>query len=239
MKQTMKWIVVLTLALVLVFCNGIGTAEFEETEIDPSLILYLSFDNSLLDEAQNVDLDVCGDVTMVEGHDGTKGAYFDGDGDYLALGKGFNFDGDFTISLWVKSDSGDRSDAALFAKYETNHYGPYDFYLAYNHPTIWLSDGKGGHMELMSETAIDDDWHFLAFTYEKESNTYTIYIDGEQCESWVMTFDMYYNDDSVTIGRQALQFSPYNMLQFKGSLDEIRVYNRCLDEVELQMNYSR
>ncbi len=46
------------------------------------------------------------------------------------------------------------------------------------------------------------------------------------------------NSDSVTIGRQDLMFSPYSDLEFKGYIDELRVYNRNLTASEVQDLYN-
>ena len=201
-------------------------------------VLHLSFDtiDALKDMTGNYQAEPFGEIRVYYGVvAGEAVISLDGDGDYISLGRGFNFDGDFTVSLRVMPECADRSDAALFAKYETDHYGPYDFYLSENHPAVWVSDGEGGETKQISGTALaSDEWYVLTFTYQREPSVMTVYINGIfdfSCEVPQVTA----NDDLVTVGRQALMFEPYDQLEYKGYMDEIIVFDRCLNEEEIQL----
>lgn len=218
---------------------AVGNAETSSINND-GLILYLPFEGNANDAANHSSVTANGNISFAESPLGGQCAYFDGDGDYLDLGTGFNFKGDFTINVWVRSESSERSDAALFAKYESNGYGPYDFFLSNNRPAIWISNGRGnnlwgssGYVEDVADTTIDNQWHMVTWTVEKGLRKYTTYVDGIELKSVTLNFDLTSNSDRVTIGRQALMFEPYDHLQYKGYMDEVRVYERCLGEDEI------
>jgi hypothetical protein len=163
-----------------------------------------------------------------------RSLYFNGDGDYVDLGNGFNFDYDYSISLWILADDLKRSDAGLFAKYESNHYGPYDLYLNYNKVAFWVSNGYGGYTQFSSNISVPQKcWTHILLSVK--DNSAKIYINGVfDIESPVPKITQ--NTDKVTIGRQALFYDTYS-LQFEGKMDEIRVYNRALEENEINILY--
>lgn len=208
--------------------------ENQQRQNGSGFIADFPFDGSIENVGSEIVVQGYGNYTYAKGVRNT-GIYLDGDGDYLDLGNGYSLNDDFTFNVWVKAESEDRSDAALFAKYETNGYGPYDFYLAYNRPALWVSDGYGGHKTYFAETTLSrDKWYML--TYVKENNTLKIYINGKlelQDEVNITT-----NNDTVTIGRQAYMFEPHSDLEYKGYLDELKIYDRALSTREINDMYS-
>ncbi len=201
---------------------------------DNELLADFSFENSLEDIANSNSVYGYGDYTFASGVNGNC-LYLDGDGDYLDLGNDYHLTDDFTFNVWVKSENEDRSDAAIFAKYDTNGYGPYDFYMSYNRPAFWISNGAGGYDEFISDTTLSSDrWHMV--TYVKDGSDYKIYIDGELDLSFEC-YDITTNDDTVTIGRQNFMFSPYSDLEYKGYIDELKIYNKAFTQEEINDLY--
>ena len=169
--------------------------------------------------------------------------YLDGDGDYIDYGKGFNLGKDFTFNVWIKPDKENlqREDAAIFCKYETNGYGPYDFYISNNRPAFWISTGKGkdSYQEHISNTKLNpEQWYMLTYTYSYEKQQLTIYINGEYDNSFSCV-PVTQNDDKVTVGRQALMFQPYARLQYKGWIDEMQIYDQTLTADYIKALYER
>ena len=207
---------------------------------DSDILLYLPFDSDFEDYSDyhremNASWDEFGYPEGVIG----PGLYFGGDGEYLEAGRELYLPGDFTFSVWVnpERDNAGRSDAAILAKYETNHYGPYDFFLANNRPAAWISDGNGNHREVTSDTVLPEyDWSWLTYVYHEEDGTLTIYINGRY-DSEFSGITLSDNDDLVTIGRQALMFEPYDQLQFLGILDELVLRAGAMNEDEIRAMY--
>ena len=179
--------------------------------------------------------------------------YLDGDGDYLKIDRKFNLPNEYTVSVWVKSDDIAREYAAIFAKYETNYFGPFDFSLHYGVPNLWLSDGEGGHVEVDAETKLEaGKWYHIAFVVRIPveaskhrgpvlNHQLKIYINGE-LETEAAVPPVLNNKDEVTIGRQSLLYPPdmkaaNYKLQYKGFIDELRIYGKPLSEMEISALY--
>ena len=169
--------------------------------------------------------------------------FIDGDGDYIDYGKGYNLGQNFSFNVWIKPDKENlqRKDAAIFCKYETNGYGPYDFYISNNRPAFWISTGKGkdSYQKHVSNTKLNPDtWYMLTYTYSYEKQQLAIYINGEYDNSFSCV-PVTQNSDKVTVGRQALMFQPYKDLQYKGWIDEMRIYDETLTDDYIKALYER
>lgn len=201
--------------------------------LDDGLIAYYKFDgNAEESTGQYVDGILHGNATFKEGVIG-QALYLDGNGDYVDIGNGLNLYGKYSISFWIKSEDLNRKYPGILAKYETNHYGPYDFDLHYNKANIWISDGHGGYSSIDSNTTIQQNkWTHIAYTVNY--NKLRIYINGRLDITATIPI-MTQNGDKVTIGRQSLMFSPYYDLEFKGYVDEVRIYDRELTATEIRL----
>lgn len=203
--------------------------------INDNLIAYFPFEKSADDVGDNnLKGNLINNATFKNGKIGYS-LYLDGDGDYVDLGDSFSLASNCSVSVWIKSEDLSREWPAILAKYETNHYGPYDFELHYDKVSVWVSNGNGGHVVIDSNTSItENEWVHIVWVIKDTKAT--IYVDGEfdiQSDIPLLT----HNNDQITIGRQALMFSPYSDLQFKGYIDELRIYSRALSESEIQELY--
>lgn len=203
------------------------------------MLMWYKFENDLVNSADGKNGTKYGDVTFEDGVSG-RSIYLDGDGDYIDIGTGYNLFGDFTFNVWIKTDGGNanRSDAAILAKYKTNRFGPYDFYLSYNRPAFWASDGKGDNEHYISDTTLESNkWYMLTYKYDRNDKLLSIYINGKLDTSF-SCIPITFNDDTVDIGRQEFMFSPYQNLQYKGWIDELRLYNYLVSDNEISDLYA-
>lgn len=201
--------------------------------------MWVQFNGDFFDYANLIYGQSEGDSYLAEGIIG-QAVHLDGDGDYISFGHNNNIQGNFTCNLWVKPEMGNetRSDAALLAKYETNHYGSYDFYLSYNRPAYWVSDGKGGEDVIISDEALANDvWSMVTYVYDASKERMRIFINGVLVteENAVNVTNTH---DEVTLGRQALMFEPKSDLEYQGWLDDLRIFDTILDEEEISYLYS-
>ena len=238
MKLEMKKALGLVACLLMISCLF-----FQKAEAKTKILLDMSFDKNVTDSANDEKGTKFGDIKFGKGIS-KKAIYLDGDGDYVSLGEGYNLPKSFTLNVWVKTDEEnvDRSDAAILAKYETNKYGPYDFYLAYNKPAYWVSDGtgggffSGGYEAHISETVLKaNKWYMLTYTYDNKKTQLSIYINGK-LDSTFNCIPVTTNKDEVTIGRQSLHFNG-NHQEFKGWIDELRIYNKALSAKKIKKLY--
>ena len=63
-----------------------------------------------------------------------------------------------------------------------------------------------------------------------------IYVNGKLDLS-VECDEIITNDDTVTIGRQSLMFSPYSDLEYKGYIDELKIFDKALNEKEIFLQH--
>lgn len=200
------------------------------------MIAYYPFNINANDSTTNGNHGILKDDALIISTGKIKGALkLDGNGDYVSVNTGFRLSNEFTVSCWINPEVVTRSDAAIFAKYQTNNYGPYDFYLLYDKLAFWISDGRGSFKIIKSNTAIAaKTWTYVTWT--AKSNTLNIYINGVM-ESEISSVipNMTTNNDLVTIGRQAHLFTQSGDLEFKGMIDELRVYQRALNPDEINL----
>lgn len=182
---------------------------------------------------------VNGDVEIydVGNEDIGSAAFFDGDGDYLICGNDVNLTEDFTYNTYLCCMDVSREYSAFFAKYEINHEGAYAFSIKDGRINCWFTNAEhSGYREVESKTALENGkWYYISIV--KEGLNIRLYIDGklevEETLDSVVT-DSY---DLVTIGRQALMFSPEDQLQFKGYIAKISIYDKALTEEQINWWY--
>jgi hypothetical protein len=155
--------------------------------------------------------------------------------------------GDMTISLWVKPDATD--DGAYLISKPWNGSGQYNYYLTLSggaNPTVTLFLGGATTYSLSSiKTIASGSWHQVTVTLSA-SNVATIYFDGipansgtHSIASWVPTLGDANN--LLVLGcvypyasNQCAGTTTYDL---KGSLDDVRIYNRALSATEAQTLY--
>jgi len=216
--------------------SALITSSTVSADLTTGLLAYYPFNGNANEETgQYVDGILNGDASFKKGVIG-QALYLDGNGDYVDLGNGLNLNQKYSVSFWVKSEDLSRKYAAVLAKYETNGYGPYDFSLHYNKANLWVSNGQGGALSVDSKANISKNiWAFVSYTVN--SGQLSIYVNGRLSTTRTIPA-MTKNNDRVTIGRQALMFSPYSDLEFKGYIDEVRIYNRSLSAAEINKLYN-
>jgi hypothetical protein len=170
-----------------------------------------------------------------------NGAFqFDGQNDYISIPKSDSLDlnNSFTISLWVKF--ADSRSCYIINNYEGSG--------AYNGNSILIhadpTEGKveiGGHIDdnvnpTMWKGAILDinRWYHIALVRYKGDNA-SIFIDGAYDSNApdITTGDILSDRDWV-IGRKSQDPADEH---FKGSIDEVAIYNRALTPEEIQKQY--
>jgi hypothetical protein len=163
-----------------------------------------------------------------------QGITIDGSDDYLTPGQIGNFDGNFTVSIWVKSGQY-SSGSGIFTRTDAGSYwyakgfsitelsSPETVYLAIN-------DGDGHHLEHQLIAASTFGWTSIIIT--RAGNTLTSYMNGNSLGS-----DSLAGFTSIN-GSQNLNFGVGNGAFFNGSLDEIMMFQRALSPTEVLALYN-
>lgn len=181
-------------------------------------------------------------ATFAAGKVGQAAFSFDGVNDYVTTpGTDCNFGtGDFTLMAWIKYEGPtDQSVGypAIMSKRPpgTNPIGGFGFYLSY-----WSGGTFGSLMLRIYDmnyvpclTPVDDgNWYHVAVT--REGTTINFYVDGDPDGTANSNKDANSNADL----RLGLDDSSSIRTEWKGSLDEVAVYNRALSGAEILCVYN-
>ena len=155
------------------------------------------------------------------------GLSFDGTNDYVETGNTANLP-NWTISGWVISPAAPANAAPSGPIHRNSNYA-----ISWNHNnvafrgTATLRIGPTWHAASFGPL-IANTWYYLAATYDGE--TLNAYKDGVLITSNTAPSGPASSDtNSLKLGRHAASAA-----FFRGTVDEVRVYNRALSEAEIQ-----
>ncbi len=207
-----------------------------ELPIDDGLVAHYKMDEDF-SNIVNYNPDTIKDSSGYGNHainvdvDTTIGIYngagnFDGFGDYLIAPDSSILDliDNFTVSAWINVDTFTWL-GGIVGKYQNSGADGFTFRLSPTAPynTISFCGFEG------SVTLSTDTWYYV--TGVVENGVSSIYINGIK-DSSGPAGDLQANDNDVSIGADYLSTPRY----FDGRIDEVRIYNRVLDEAELLFN---
>ncbi len=240
MRTTIISICVLSFAI---FCNTVSG------DIESDLVAYYDFESVpatqgafILDRSNNghmgffrQDQTTTKRPTIVEGPKGLGDAlYFDGNS-YIQIANDVDFDinDSITISVWFKVDQFDTDWQTMFSR------GNWSWRIGRNNSTnaacFHLSGfgtmyGSSGGIDVN-----DGKWHHIIGVWDGSGNATKMWIDGvrDTAQDDVLTGSIGTGgSDPVTIGAQIDQ--GILQRQWKGSLDEVRLYNRALSDSDVE-----
>lgn len=200
-------------------------------QLDSGLLAYYPLDENVEDFSNNSnDGQIQGAPSFTTGYF-SDALDFDGSNDYVEVNHDLNFTDTFTVAVWVNWENAGHTWQNILAKYETNGFGPYAFSVKDNRFNFWISNGTSGNTNFDSGSTVpSQEWVHVLF--EGEGGIGRIFVNGVlDAEHNIPA--MTQNDDLVTIARQALPLGS-NHGDFKGSIDDLRVYNRILTTDEKQ-----
>jgi hypothetical protein len=225
--------------LVVVFLLTIlaGWSSVEAQIVKDGLVGYWSLDKSAVEGKKVKDLvgandgEIKGDPKSVGGKLG-EALEFDGVDDHVVIpnNDALNFGtGDFTVCVWVKTTAvtgrwAQRHD--IVGKGDPSISG-YAISADSNKGFFWV----GGAGEFSGTTEINDgEWHYIVGV--RKSSECFIYVDGKQ-EGKGTNSENVDTALNLIFAKHPLKNESY----FKGSIDEVAIYNRALSEDEILKNY--
>ena len=186
-------------------------------DVTEGLIDYWSGDGNAEDSVGNHDGTLVNGTGFVNGRFG-QAFSFDGSNDSIELGNWFNLQ-DFSISLWVKPDSAQTYYANII---DNNHQSGINWVLQQNQSTQnqYFWSGQVGFY------LTSDLWHHIVIIHDS-SGIFKTYLNGAligSSQGGAINYD----------GNQFLRLGAWGGggRNWKGSMDEIRVYNRSLSAAE-------
>jgi hypothetical protein len=212
-----------------------------KTSLPPSLreglIAYYPFSGNANDESGNGNHGkVEGAALAIDRHGNTDQAYlFDGADDYIKCPPIFEKWYPLSLSVWINvkgpyPDS--RYEFSVFSK--PRHDAAGGFKLSIVKDTIYAGVHLGAPNINEYVPEIRGKWYFLTFT--NDGSHKSLFLNGVKVEVKPVKASTEVLQQNVLIGRE---FQTYEVTRrsFKGSIDDIRIYNRALPEVEVKALY--
>ncbi|WP_340818998.1 LamG-like jellyroll fold domain-containing protein [Methanolobus sp. WCC4] len=200
------------------------------------LVAYYPFDGDVKDYSGNDNHGTpMGNMVFSSGVVGSSAATFDGkshievqDSDSLDLTE------DFTFTGWLnKEDAGVGGWAVVFSKGDTSSQlgssSPYALF----HSSNGVNSGvRIAGQNIVSNAETDfNEWYFVAVT--KDGSELKFYINGELKDTKTTAVSIPRSDTKLLIGIDPPGVTEY----FKGSMDDLRIYNIALSQSEISAIY--
>ncbi len=229
----MKNIVILVCALLLVNC-------LQAQSINDSLLLYLPFNGNANDASGNGNNGVVYNATPATDRHGTDSAAYDfnGSDSYIeipaspSLSKIY-LSNEVTIAAWINIRSwyNNWNVFAVFEQYDSStDWGSVLLEANWSSGGILFESGYNTNYIGCDYSWSFNEWHHLAATYSRLTDTARFYVDGNLL--CTKEYHEVFTPDSTNpyvIGRSLSGPDEYS----NGIIDEVRIYNRTLRDSEL------
>ena len=222
-----------------------------------SRVAYYTFDDGTATDFAGDNDGTINGATRTEDRfgDAGKALSFDGLDDYIDFGDKSAFrmaDSSFSISTWFKFDERQRS-FLLGKRGLSNNFNQYSLIIGNGNTNsqlpgeylgLFIRDGNGTNLtgsykQLDRVDSLIGDWHHVVLSFDAK-NRLKLFIDNELRSDLDLT-----SDAGINFGELDVEGSPFvagrrNNEQdwhFKGSLDEVGVYNYALSKTEVDDLY--
>ena len=209
----------------------LGMCASARADLNQGLVAYFPFNGNANDASGNGNNGIVYGATLTTNRFGTPNSayYFPGNNDWISVpdAPSLNLTNGFTLSAWINFEVGGTFGPRIVDKF---------MYSLFTEPNggsralrMYLSD----QTSLM--TAINvyaGQWYHVVGSYDLHQRK--IYLNGSLVASDSCTFALIPNSLPLEIGRKPV----YGYDNFKGIIDEVRVYNRALSDSEVQQLYS-
>ena len=202
-----------------------------------SLMAHWKFDGSLKDEKGNyTGVFSTGRPVFEPGRLG-QALRLNGIDQYVTIphSEDFNFPGSFSISAWFKAESFEKGWAPVISKGDGSWRLQRDQYNNTMCLDFTLASNQEVRQAVSTELADDNTWHHLVGLYDASASSIRIYFDGRMDGENHVDGRVNPSVQPVAIGEN---LNPHPMKRnFKGVIDDIRIYTRALRGAEVSKLY--
>ena len=214
--------------------------------VEDGLVSYWSFDannidgKTVKDGTGNYNGFIKGSLKKVGGKIGDALEFDGNEANFVEIDapEEFDFNVDFTWSAWIKTDN--SGPGVIFAKTGgpgTDDKGPKTLWL--RNSVLNLDTGWVGNVEDLGNTIDDNKWHHIAVAGTPEDSKVQFFVDGEATTEGVLNLAQFPEDEwgsiHMFIGLDGRADGEFGV--FTGIIDEFSVYDRVLDEAEVDQNF--
>lgn len=166
----------------------------------------------------------------------TSSLRFDGVDDHVYIGTDtvFSIRDSITLEAWVKCDSLQTNNfARIIDKLDYTNKRGFNIRLDYGSVLFqcMVSDGSGNNLRSTKKIQ-DNKWHHIAGTYD--GRIMRLYIDGKQEKFGDVVGTFSINANSQQPLAIAISYDNATANPFKGSIDEVRIWNIAHDSVQIR-----
>ena len=227
--------IIIMLALLLAAC----TSPAMETTVEPrcGLVAYYPFTENANDLSGNGNHgSVYGAKLSVDSFLPLNQSYkFDGLESYIDLGADLSLKmtNGLTLSVWVKPETFEPIYQNILSDHSINELAgaPGKILRLYHNEVQFHVGGVFGigtaiYTAYPFENSALGSWHQIVGTYDRE--IINLFVDGKKVDSRMYSEPLPVNDNPLLIGKSG--FGEY----FKGSIDDVRIYDRAIPEAEIE-----
>jgi hypothetical protein len=254
MKKFLTFLFVLSIVNLFVFHSNTSFAIQES-----GLILHLPFSGSAIDEIDSDNFGIVNGATLQYDrfNNANESYFFNGINNYISMNNSllgaFNSNDSFSVSFWVKVYSIPNKDpwkleSALIEKFSNDiNRGWFQWGIGITRSgniQCRVGESMNGDTSISSQSKLTlNIWTYVVVEYNHTENRIKLYVNGIKENEAVNSYlGSEINDSSLQIGRGRVAFSHKNGVihgrYFNGAIDDIRIYNRVLSDLEIQSLYS-
>jgi gliding motility-associated-like protein len=231
-------------AFASLFVFFLFSTTFAQVNLSSGLVAYYPFSGNANDASgNNIHGTISGATLTTDRSGNANSAYlFNGGTSYIQLPASnlYNFSptGTHSISVWVQVQSNPFSTVqAILVKspYTSDHYlsaWNYGIYIEFNRFMV----GYASTHVLRSNTLSTLDgscWYHVLYTYD--NGKWKLYVNGNlEAQDLSQSLKTLQDNSAIAFGKKGEAFGDY----YKGKLDEVRIYNRVLNDAEIQALYN-
>ncbi len=215
-----------------------------QVNLDFGLVAYYPFNGNAVDETSHGhDGVVNGAILVTDRFGNPNSAYeFNGDGEITIQDHdSLELTGSFSISVWVKR-YGDGSHQHLIQKHVrgVDNDGSWALLINGNNPTNiqFVATPDYSSNLFPNSNIVQDEWINIIFTHDKLLSEWRFYINGTLEASGNKVFEILNTTNDMYFGFDHFGPSYPSEYYYNGIMDDIRIYNRKINEDEVHVIYS-
>lgn len=184
-----------------------------------------------------------GTLTNRPSFSATNGGNFDFNGttQYVNCGSGLDQASSFSISVWAKRNGiqgGPNNVGLICSRSGTAPNYKQNYQLGILSTNYMIFNSSSDSYKILSSLtqALNNTWYEITGTYDTSNNTMRIYINGLFENSTTLTVDPPTDGSQLFLIGASDGSVPGNY--FKGSVANVKIYNRLLSDSEVLQNYN-
>ena len=216
--------------------NGDGcssSCEIESPTVTGLLVSHYTFEVNAQDTVGNYDGTLNG-TSIVTDPVRVKVAKFDGINDYIQMPSSEKLNNNYTLSIWVKFNGSNSQQEIIDSRMGENHF----LVRRTSGDIVQFSDWTGGGIEgvIYSNGPLSvGEWTHIVLV--KDNNVLKMYINKNlQTNTFSTSGSLTYTNTAIDLG--AASGSSGGSSQYNGSLDDFMVYNKSLNQSEVNALYN-